>query len=221
MDGRDLIEVITKYGVWASGKKGMECAVAACPRCHARPKTFWRHGTRLRLFLVFASVVVRVWSYLPRWKCPACRGTFTQYPDFALPFKRYALPFMVERAGVYVTDEARTYAEGVEAEGVAICHEDADAGRSLWPSTLWRWVSTLGGFAETVRRALDLIKRKDPSTDIIRRLSGGQFRGAKFRSQARKGVLQRCRALLLAAPVYAELFGVGIFPDLATGVGWR
>jgi hypothetical protein len=221
MDGRDLVEVITKYGVSASGKKGIECGVVACPRCHARPKRFWRHGTRLRLFLVFAAVVIRVWSYLPRWKCPSCGGTFTQYPPFALPFKRYTLPFMVERAGSYVTDEARTYAEGVEAEGVPICHEDADAGRSLWPSTLWRWVSTLGGLSETVRRALDLIGRKDPSTDIVRRLSGGRLRAEKYRSAARGEVLACCRALALAAPLYARLFGVGIFPDLATGVGWR
>jgi len=220
MDGRDLIEVITKYGAAARAGEIL-CSLGACPHCHARPKTFWRHGVRKRLFLVFAAVVVQVWSYLLRWKCPSCRRTFTQYPPFALPFKRYALPFIMERAGAYVMDEARTYAEGVEAEGMPICHEDAEAGRSLWPSTLWRWVSTLGGFSETVRRALELIHKKDPSTDIVRRLSGRPIRGEKYRSAARGAVLQRCRALVLAAPLYARLFGVGLFPDLATGVGWR
>ena len=221
MDGRDLKEDITEHAAAASGKEGIECTVEACPRCHARPKKFWRHGMRLRVFLVFAVVVVRVRFYLPRWKCPSCGGTFTQYPPFALPFKRYVLPFIRERVAAYVTDEARTYAEGVEAEGVPICHEDAEAGRSLWPSTLWRWVRTLGGFPETVRRGLDLIKQKDPSSTLFRALGGHQFRGEKFRSQARKGVLQRCRELLLVEPVYAGLFGVRILPDLATGVGWR
>lgn len=221
MDGRDLIEVITEYGAAASGKKGIECAVGACPRCHRRQVGFRRHGVRKRLFLVFSEVVVRVWSYLPRWKCPACRRTFTQYPDFALPFKRYVLPFLRERVSAYATDEALTYAKGVEEEGISICHEDTDEGRKLWPSTLWRWVRTLGGFPETVRRALDLIHQKDPSTDIVRRLSGGRFRAEKFRSEARGRVLQCCRELLLVEPVYAESFDVRIFPDLATGVGWK
>jgi hypothetical protein len=221
MDDRDLVKVITAHGAAASGKEGIECTVGACPRCQARPKRFWRHGTRLRLFLVFAEVVVRVWSYLPRWKCPACKHTFTQYPPFALPFKRYALPFIRERVVAYVTDEALTYAKGVEEEGMSICHEDPGEGRKLWPSTLWRWVSTLGGFPETVRRALDLIKQKDPSSVLFRALGERQFRGEKFRSQARKGVLQRCRELLLVEPVYAESFGARILPDLATGVGWR
>jgi hypothetical protein len=82
-------------------------------------------------------------------------------------------------------------------------------------------VSTLGGFPETVRRALDLIKQKDSSSALFRCLGGRQFRGEKFRSQARKGVLQRCRELLLVEPVYAESFDVRIFPDLATGAGWK
>jgi hypothetical protein len=138
-----------------------------------------------------------------------------------LPFKRYPLPFIRERVAAYATDEARTYAKGVEEEGMSICHEDPDEGGKLWPSTLWRWVSTLGGFPETVRRGLDLIKQKDSSSALFRCLGGRPFRGEKFRSQARKGVLQRCRELLLVEPVYAESFNVRIFPDLATGVGWK
>ncbi len=221
MDDRDLAKVITEHGAAASGKEGIECTVGACPHCHRRQVGFRRHGVRKRLFLVFAEVVRRVWSYLPRWKCPSCRHTFTQYPPFALPFKRYVLPFIRERVSAYATDEALTYAKGVEEEGMSICHEDTDEGRKLWPSTLWRWVSTLGGFAETVRRALELIHQKDPSTDIVRRLSGRPIRGEKFRSRARGAVLQRCRELLLVEPVYAEVFAVRIFPDLATGVGWK
>jgi hypothetical protein len=223
MDGRDLIEVITNYGVAASGKKGIECAVAACPRCQDRPGKFWRHGARLRLFLVFAVVVLEVKSYLPRWKCPSCRRTFTQYPPFALPFKRYPLPFIRERVSAYVTDEGCTYESGVsDGPGIIpVFHKDPKKARTLRRSTLWRWVSTLGGFPEMVRRALDLIKQKDPSSVLFRALGEHQFRGEKFRSQARKGVLQRCRELLLVEPVYAELFDVKIFPDLATGVGWK
>jgi len=223
MNGRDLIEVITKHGASASekGEKGVSCTLAICPHCHGRPDSFSRHGARRRLFFVFAFVVLRVRSNLTRWKCPLCGRTCTQYPDFALPFKRYTTGFIASRCAGYVGDDARTYAEGVEEGEMPICHEDPDDGGKLWPSTLWRWVATLGGLPETVGHALELIKQKDPSSALFRALGARLIRAGKFRSEARKGVLQRCLELLLAAPVYARLFEVSLFPDLATGVGWR
>jgi hypothetical protein len=221
MSGRELIELIIGYGERATGKK-ISCALDACPCCGGRPGWFRRHGVRKRVFLVFAEWVIRrVLSYLTRWKCPLCKQTFTLYPPFALPFKRYVLAFIRERCRAYVEDEARTYREGVEEGGLAICHEDAEGGAVLWPSTLWRWVGTLGRFPVTVRQALDLIKQKDPSTDIFRVLAGLRIREGKFRSEARKSVLQRCRELLIADRVYARLFTASVFPELATRCGFR
>jgi hypothetical protein len=177
---------------------------------------------RKRLFLVFADWVIRrVWSYLTRWKCSFCRRTFTLYPAFALPFKRYVLAFIWGRCAAYAEDEAHTYREGVQAEGMAISHENADSGMALWPSTLWRWVSTLGGFPETVRQALHLIKQKDPSTGVFRQLGGLQLRKGKYRGEERKAMLQRCRALVITERAYAPLFHASLFPDLATRCAWR
>jgi len=68
-----------------------------------------KHGVRSRLFLVLVeAVILRVWSHLTRWKCPLCRRSFTLYPDFALPFKRHVLTFILERCAAYVEDRART-----------------------------------------------------------------------------------------------------------------
>jgi hypothetical protein len=220
MNGRELIEVIITYGDRAIGKE-ISCDLDACPRCGARHGRFKRHGVRKRLFLVFADWVVRrVWSHLTRWKCPLCKRTFTLYPDFALPFKRYVLAFIQERCAAYVEDGARTYREGIQEGGVAISYEDADSGTALWPSTLWRWVSTLGGFPETARQALLLIKQKDPSTGVFRALGGFHIRAGKYRSEGRKIVLQRCRGLVIADRAYARLFPASIFPGLATSCGF-
>ena len=220
MIGRDLVEGIKAYGGRATGRE-ISCDLDACPCCGARHAGFKRHGVRRRLFLVFADGMVRrVWSYLTRWKCPLCKRTFTLYPDFALPFKRYVLAFIRERCAAYAEDGARTYRDGVAEGGVAVSYEDADAGMALWPSTLWRWVGRLGGFPETVRQALHLIKQKDPSTGVFRALGGIRIREGKYRSEARKAVLQRCRGLVIADRDYAPLFHGSIFPDLATRCGF-
>jgi hypothetical protein len=221
MNGRDLVQIIKAYGERAKGKT-ISCELDKCPCCEGRPVRFKRHGVRYRLFLVFAAEVIRrVWSYLTRWKCPLCKRTFTANPDFALPFKRYVLPFILERCAAYVADKARTYREGVNEGGSAICHEDAESGVVLWPSTLWRWVDRLGRFSVTVRQALNLIKQKDSSTDVFRALGRLRIRAGKFRSEARKVILQHCGKLVTAEQEYARLFRVSVFPELATGSGFR
>ncbi len=171
--------------------------------------------------MVAASIVERVQTYLTRWKCTVCLQTFTLYPDFALPHKRYALPFIQERCAAYVEDKARTYQEGVLQDGMPIMYEDADSGKQLWPSTLWRWLSALRGFAETTRQALHLIKQKSPCTGLFRELGTRRIGEHKYRSKARKYTLERCLSLLIACRVYAQLFGSAVFPELATACGFR
>ncbi|MDP7638362.1 MAG: hypothetical protein QGG73_01395, partial [Candidatus Hydrogenedentes bacterium] len=135
MNGRDLYERIKQYGLKAILKAecgGIACDLDRCPHCRGHPGRFMKHGVRSRLFLVLVeAVILRVWSHLTRWKCPLCRRSFTLYPDFALPFKRHVLTFILERCAAYVEDRARTYREGIEEEGVALCYWDADSGTAL------------------------------------------------------------------------------------------
>ncbi len=177
---------------------------------------------RLRiLLLVVGPIVERVQTYLTRWTCTYCLRTFTLYPDFALPHKRYAASFIFVRCSAYVEDKAHTYAKSVSEDGLPIMYADADSGKQLWPSTLWRWVRTLGGFAETTRCALHLIKQKSPSTGLFRELGARRIGEHKYRSKARKYTLERCLSLLIACQVYAHLFGMSVFPELATACGFR
>lgn len=173
------------------------------------------------ILLVVLSIVERVKTYLTRWKCTSCLCTFTLYLDFALAHKRYEASFIFARCSAYVEDKARTYREGVLRDGLPIMYEDADSGTQLWPSTLWRWMSTLGAFPETTRYALHLIKQKSPSTGLFRGLSMHRIGECKYRTLGRKRVLERCLSLLVACRVYAQLFGMSVFPELAMACGFR
>lgn len=214
-----LIEVITEYGREAKAGR-IACLVETCPQCGGVPDRFVPNGVRKRLFLVFAEVVCRVWSHLTRWRCPLCRQTFTLYPDFALPFKRYPAPFVLERCAGHASDKARTYREGVLEAGMPVSHADADAGMELSPSTLWRWMETLAGLAAAEHRMLDLIRQQDPSTLLFRALAAVRIRPGKYRSEGRRQVLAQCWRFALIAPVYGQLFGCPVFPEFATRSGF-
>jgi hypothetical protein len=172
------------------------------------------------ILLVVLSTVERVQTYLTRWKCPSCGVTFTLYPDWALAHKRYEASFILERCKAYVSEDACSYRTGITDDDLPIFHEDADVCAQLSPSTLWRWVSTLGGLAQTTHQALHLIKQKAPDSGLFRALGTLRIGAHKYRSDARRQTLDRCLSLLLISQVYARLFGVSFFPELATATGF-
>ncbi len=193
-----------------------------CNNCGFRPVAFKYHGVRARIILlVVLSIVERVQTYLTRWKCPSCGVTFTLYPDWALAHKRYEASFILERCKAYVAEDACRYRKGVMDGGAPVMYEDADSGMQLWASTLWRWVSALGGFAQTTRQALHLIKQKAPDSGLFRSLCTLRIGAHKYRSAGRRHTLFRCLCLLLTCRVYERLFGSSIFPELATAAGFR
>lgn len=183
------------------------------------PGGFQWHGTRARVFLiVVCAVVERVASYVTRWKCPLCGRTFTWYPDFALPYKRYVLGFIRIRCAEYVKDPGQTYRSAVQEEGMAVGYSDWE--KQLQPSTLWRWVTSLGSLPETARAALGLIKQKTSGTGIFREVAALRALPQKYRCEGRRQALVRYMKLLHIDHIYALLFGVSVFPKLATGAGW-
>jgi hypothetical protein len=144
------------------------------------------------------------------------------YPDWALAHKRYALPFIQERCAAYLEDPACTYRTGVEQSGMAMMYADADSGMQLWPSTLWRWVGTLGGFEAATRHALHLIKQKAPCSGLFRVLGALRIGAHKYRSVARRQLLEGCLSFLIVSRFYLHIFKFRLFfPELATGVGFR
>lgn len=114
---------------------------------------------RHRTFLIIDRRCVRsIPCVLVRWRCPTCGRTFTEYPPFAIPHKRYALAQVAPRALRYVEDDGISYRKGVLESALPVFHwppDDhsdsyTDDTRALAHSTLYRWVSALGGPAYAI-----------------------------------------------------------------------
>lgn len=215
-----------------------------CPLCRARaPEGDWfrRHEARRRWFWVVVGLVVqRLRSLITRWKCVQCGRTFTLYPAFALPHKRYVWPSLRDRVQGYVQEEGLSYRRGVQTAGWPVFHElDEPAESRVEPSgsgppeseperpepvlahsTLYRWVTTLGGLSNTVRRASQLIRQRDPSTSLFQECARLIIPARKYRSPARRRVLHQAWSLAQTEAVYRSLFGVDLFPNLATVCGF-
>lgn len=196
----------------------------ACPQCGAsEEKCFGLHDCRRRKFrLVIGQCIEVALSWLLRWRCLRCGKRFTDYPRFALPRKRFVKQLLLKKASEYLGTD-HSYGKTVEDEGMAIVYDDRNAeGRklplSLAPSTVWRWLSWLGGMPGTLRTAWGLIREKEPNSTLHRQpwaLSPG-----KYRSEKRREALEQAMQLLAADRVCEGLFGEGIFPRYALSPGW-
>ena len=189
------------------------CILPACPGCGLEPHQFKRHDTRRRNFHVVVEQIVHVVvGLLIRWKCPGCGKTFTQYPDFALPYKRYTLPTIMDFCSKYTEDDGATYRKVVR--GVQPGYSDSET--QLEHSTVHRWLTCLSRLKTTLARAADLILQAAPCSSACRDAAGLSVPPAKYRSDARKSMLERCRRLFFFEAEYRATFGLSIFPKLAT-----
>ena len=196
---RPLIAKIAAHS--ARVRKGNHrCSLSCCPHCARTPEQtlfFRRHALRQRQFRVIDSQYVHtIRGLLARWRCPFCRRTFTDYPTFALPYKRYVISQLAPRALQYVEIDGISYRKGVLKSNLPIFHwgslcEDTPSfgpGESaLAHTTLYHWISTLGDGSYL------------PSTNECER-QGREFAPAewKYTTQARREVLLICHNYCLA-----------------------
>jgi hypothetical protein len=160
---------------------------------------------------------------ITRWKCPFCGKTFTLYPEFALPYKRYVLPSIMDRCSEYLEDDSQTYRRAVTSNNAEFYHQESSEDGS-WPvlahSTLHRWITSLSGLLQTMRSALEQIKQKAPHTGIFRKLAALRIPGQKIRSSHREKQLLRCCWLLWVQDEFIRIFSTSIFPKFATMNNW-
>ncbi len=104
----DIIDEIKEYRKEVlSGK--IPDNLQMCPKCNVNVKNIKLHERRKRLFLVVAEhFIKKVWSLLGRWKCLCCNSTFTYYPQFAIPYKRYVKENIMSLCREYVEDDRST-----------------------------------------------------------------------------------------------------------------
>jgi len=201
----------------------------SCVRCGGNPGYYKLHERRRRGFRYIEGCEVKlVDSYLVRWKCPFCGRTFTGYPYWACPFKRYVLLDIENLSANYLERESATYSkvvgEPLKPMWYATRHRIVDGSiehGSLFASTLWHWVGCLGLLESEVRDALNAISQKDPHSGLFRRLwKLPPILSRRYRSEARRKLLESATRYILVAREYFSLFGRKIFPRFAIRGPW-
>jgi hypothetical protein len=203
------------------------CNLPSCFVCHTLSVHFTRHEARKRTFRILCEELVqRVFGLVMRLKCPGCKKTFTQYPPFALPFKRYTRQTMMSFSECYLEEVTLSYRKAVLKDGMPLFydlrtdHDDAIDDRALAHSTLYRSITSLSGFKEILRSAQDLILQKNPVSTICRRLAAMKVSPGKYVRVHRETVLKRYFQLLRLEAEYRATFSVSIFPCFATRCRW-
>jgi len=137
-----------------------------------------------------------------------------------LPGKRFVKQEILGKAKAYLgTDVSLRQVACFNGMPIQYDGSDADPAPALAPSTVWRWLSWLGGLSHTLRAACDLIRQKEPGSALHRQ--SDLLRAGMYRSKPRRETLERAKRLLVAAPVFERLFGKEIFPRFATAHAWR
>lgn len=189
-----------------------------CPKCKHSHSDFKLHERRNRVFYVIIDFLVNtVESFLGRWKCSLCKATFTYYPEYALPYKRYVMDHCRSFSKAYVENDTANYQDASSAIGYTTQRQQAD-DRMLAKSTVWRWLSSFGSLTITTRNAFNRIRQSDPNSTVFRQIS--PICPGKYRSKERKSVLERALLLFTAEAEYHRIFGRSFFPDLATKFSW-
>jgi len=209
----------------AVGAGEVVCRLPQCPKCDQQFVGFKYHAWRTRWFRVIAAGMVRrVRSAITRWKCVVCRKTFTLYPDFALPHKRYVRQDLCRLSQQYVFDDELSYRKAVQIDQKPVHYDVPEADgdsiddRSLSHTSLHRWISFLGALKQTLSQAWQMIRAKSPGCDLFRWSTAiGPW---KYRSPRREDLQHTCGRLLQADEAYRNLFKISIFPHFGTVCHW-
>jgi hypothetical protein len=186
-----------------------------CIRCELEACYFKLHAYRERIFRVLVEMIIQeARCCLVRFRCPGCDKTYTHYPPFAIPYKRYTRQTITAFSEQYVETDHLKYEHAVMMNHEAAVTPD---GKGLAPSTIHRWITTLSGYIETTRKALSLLLQADPMSRLHRVLAQVTVAARKYRSEDRKQRLIRCRRLGRIEREFADTFETSIFTKLAIG----
>jgi hypothetical protein len=185
-----------------------------CPRCSVDSSFFKIHAYRERRFLIIIEMLIKAaYCSLVRFKCPGCGKTFTNYPDFAIPHKHYTQLSIMGFSARYLNTEDITYRQAVMFDRSVPGYPHSDA--TLAPSTIHRWITTLGRFTQTYRTALILLLQENPVSSICRDLARIIVPQRKYKTNQRKKQLSGCRQLVIIEAFFQATFKISIFTKLA------
>jgi hypothetical protein len=138
-----------------------------------------------------------------------------------LPRKRFVQAPVLEKAGEYLGTE-QSCRKTVAHQGMPIMYDNRKPTKEHLPeglaaSTVWRWLSWLGGMPGTLRAGWELIRQKEPAAALHRQ--PWEVSPRKYRSEKRRETLIEAMQVLAVDRLCARLFGAGLFPRYATGPG--
>jgi len=205
--------------VWSRGKSPRivkpALAVTRKPRLNAMTGV----GARFNLSWKAASRSFGRGSYAENARIAATDSP-TGRP-FALPHKRFVHQTIDRKCGVFLGEEI-SYRQTVEEQGRPTVYDEAPRGgessAALTPSTLWRWLSCMGGLKKTTRDAFRVIREANASVALHRQ--DWAVSPKKYRSEARRQVLEQALELLVTEKIFQRQFNRSLFPHFATGCGW-
>lgn len=166
-----------------------------------------------------AEIVVEVLeSWRVRFRCRHCRKTFTEYPPFALPHKRFVKQEVLAKALKYLSAERTpkcraTYREAVW-EGRGPLSYATWEERQVSHSTVWRWLSWLGSLKDLMQLATQLIFQKDPQANLHWKLH--PIADHKVRSEGRRRTLEQAAMMLDIVDTFYLVLGISLFTHLGT-----
>jgi hypothetical protein len=185
-----------------------------CPRCLVESVFFKFHAFRERRFLIIIDLLVEAaYCSLLRFRCPGCGKTFTHYPEFAVPHKHYTQPSITGFSDKYIGSDDMTYQKSVMDDGSVPGYPDSDA--TLAPSTVHRWITTVGQLPRTCRTGLSLLLQDNPALSICRDLARLTVARRKYKTEHRRKQLIGCRHLVVIEAFFQLAFKKSIFTKLA------
>lgn len=187
--------------------------------------SFTKHDCARRKFRVRVydptldeMVVEIIESWRVRFRCGNCLKTFTEYPPFALPHKRFVKQDVLAKVEKYLSAEQprcrATYRETVWEGTVPVSYAKDQEGHQLSHVSVWRWLSWLGSLEDLLQRATRLIFQKDPQADL--HWKPHPIADHKVRSEARRQTLQRAAMMLDVVGKFYLLFWESIFTHFGT-----
>ena len=194
-----------------------------CSRCSVESAFFKIHAYRERRFLIIIQMFIQAaYCSLVRFKCPGCGKTFTHYPDFAIPHKHYTQPTITGFSTSYVESDDMTYQQAVMIDNSVPGYPESNLpdAPTLSPSTIHRWITTMGRFTQTCRTALTLLLQENPVSSICRDLARLTVPQRKYKSAQRRKQLVYSRQLAVIEDFFQATFNSSIFTKLAMRCGF-
>lgn len=203
-------EMIKNYTIRLAREKNTSPDIV-CRNCRQKPGFYELHETRKRQMRFLVGNVVKVMvSFLLRWQCPLCNSTFTEYPSFLSPHKRFILNDMLHFCKKYLVNADLSYRDAAKHDGVDIGYPDNSGlcNQFLSHSTIWRFMGYLKNMHElNLKKYCSSENKPEPK-------KMPEIASSKYRSHRRLSLLHRAyKAIVL----FRHLVDSKIFPNFETG----